>query len=656
MPLVIPVRLHFNSDDLLFDPAQTGAVEGDFVVVPTDRGTEFGLVTADPYEVSDSQVDKVRPVTRVATASDIDQADGLARKGEQTMPLFRRLVEKHKLDIKPAGVEFLFGGEKVAFYFAAEERVDFRDLVRELATSLHARIDMRQIGVRDEARLRGGYATCGQELCCTRLGGKFEPVSIRMAKEQDLPLNSAKISGVCGRLMCCLRYEFEAYKDFKQRAPKRNALIDTPLGKAKVVDMDTPRERLTLRLENGRSFVVPLSDMTCSEGCCKRNKDTGGPLRPDTVTREVLESVGTAEIIAQLADMDRANDPDADAYALDSSLVTPHRRDHDAISGASRTPASHKREPRRHISGTAQEPVRAQATTPETQEHTAARRSQGQDRDQQVAPLSEIPTTRRTRRRAHGGTVPTGSAIGKQAPATRRPGAEDVRANQDDRAGQDTRATQDAHTTQDARPTRRRGMQPRRTQGRPTPETASSASPARHDERAERRGENTPSTPQRRTRRRTPGSTARDNAAPTRQNAPASKMTPDASASRTPADSAATPSRQPRRRTRNQTAPATRPTSGQGGSARQDGGATRTHRSVRDAASTNDRKGARQSRPAPSPKPAARPSNRTGQLPENNGPTRRHHRRPGDKGGQGAGGSQGAGGRGTGGGQSSTRN
>ena len=126
---------------------------------------------------------------------------------------------------------------------AAEERIDFRDLVRDLAGKFRQRVDMRQIGVRDEVRLVGGYAPCGQELCCAGLGGKFEPVSIRMAKEQDLPLNSAKISGMCGRLMCCLRYEFEAYRDFKSRAPKRNAVIDTPLGKAKIVEYNTPGAR-----------------------------------------------------------------------------------------------------------------------------------------------------------------------------------------------------------------------------------------------------------------------------------------------------------------------------------------------------------------------------------------------------------------------------
>ena len=133
-------------------------------------------------------------------------------------------------DMHPVSVEYLFEGDKAIFYFEAEERVDFRELVRKLAAHFRVRIDMRQIGVRDEARMVGGLGHCGQELCCKRLGGEFCPVSIRMAKEQDLSLNPQKISGVCGRLMCCLRYEFDAYKDFKSRAPKQNATVETPDG------------------------------------------------------------------------------------------------------------------------------------------------------------------------------------------------------------------------------------------------------------------------------------------------------------------------------------------------------------------------------------------------------------------------------------------
>ena len=172
----------------------------------------------------------------------------------------------YKLDMKPIDVEYLFAGDKVVFYFVAEERVDFRDLVKDLASRFKARIDMRQVGVRDEARMIGGLGHCGEQLCCVRFGGEFQPVSIRMAKEQDLPLNPLKISGLCGRLMCCLRYEFEAYKDYKQRAPKKGAIVETPLGLAKVSELNTPHETVGMRLEDGMRFSVPLEGMECCKG------------------------------------------------------------------------------------------------------------------------------------------------------------------------------------------------------------------------------------------------------------------------------------------------------------------------------------------------------------------------------------------------------
>ena len=184
--------------------------------------------------------------------------------------------------MKPIEVEYLFDGEKVVFYFVAEERVDFRELVKDLATRFRARIDMRQVGVRDEARIVGGLGHCGEQLCCVRFGGEFQPVSIRMAKEQDLPLNPLKISGLCGRLMCCLRYEYEAYKDYKGRAPKKGAIVETPLGLAKVAELNTPHETVGLRFEDGRRVSVPLAEMSC-------NKGTGCPCQ---VSREALEAVG----------------------------------------------------------------------------------------------------------------------------------------------------------------------------------------------------------------------------------------------------------------------------------------------------------------------------------------------------------------------------
>ena len=343
MPTIIPVKFTYAARDLWFDPAGTGAQEADHVICTTERGTEIGLATGDAREVSAEELEhtvghaQLRPVVRIATDSDLDRAEQLADRGEQAMPTFRRLVGASGLDMKPVGVEYLFDGEKAVCYFAAEERVDFRQLVRDLSRELHVRIDMRQIGVREEAAIVGGYGHCGQELCCRRFNMSFDPVSIRMAKEQDLPLNSTKISGACGRLMCCLRYEFEAYRDFKSRAPKRNAVIDTPLGKGKIIEYDTPKEQICLRLENGKQIRVALADMTASEAACKKSEELGCACRPDTVTREVLDRLDSPDVQMALAELDRRNgvapEQTVDAADIFVSTRRKRRRSEDAGSG-----------------------------------------------------------------------------------------------------------------------------------------------------------------------------------------------------------------------------------------------------------------------------------------------------------------------------------
>jgi cell fate regulator YaaT (PSP1 superfamily) len=293
MPTVVGVRLRF-SKTLWFDPAGAEPVEGETVIVETERGTELGTVVQTPHEVAEEQLPAaLKPVVRVAGEEDLAHAEELAAKEREAMPVFRQLVADYKLDMKPVDVEYLFDGDKIVFYFSAEERVDFRDLVRDLASRFRARIDMRQVGVRDEARMVGGVGHCGQMLCCVRFGGEFQPVSIRMAKEQDLPLNPLKISGLCGRLMCCLRYEFDAYKDYKSRAPKRGAIVETPVGGAKVTDLNTPRETVTMRLEDGTNVTVPLASMDCSKG--------GGC--PCSVGREALETaMGPSPIATAFAE------------------------------------------------------------------------------------------------------------------------------------------------------------------------------------------------------------------------------------------------------------------------------------------------------------------------------------------------------------------
>ena len=269
MVRIAPVRLTFNPKMLWFDAGDMQLRSGDAVVVSTARGNEFGHVSDAVFDMLEEDTQKLKsplkPVIRLASDEDAAKADELAELARAALPTFKQLAAESLPDINPVAVEYMFEGDKAVFYFESEERVDFRDLVRKLAAEFHVRVDMKQIGVRDSARMVGGLGHCGQELCCRRLGGEFNPVSIRMAKEQDLSLNPQKISGVCGRLMCCLRYEFDAYKDFHGRAPKKNARITTPDGEGKVVDLDVPREVVSIKVGDEKPVKVPLADMEPAE-------------------------------------------------------------------------------------------------------------------------------------------------------------------------------------------------------------------------------------------------------------------------------------------------------------------------------------------------------------------------------------------------------
>lgn len=282
MTRIAPVVLPYNPKTLWFDARDLDLCAGDQVVVLTARGTEFGRLNGPVFEATPEQLEvlksALKPVKRKATEEDAAHAQEMERLSREAMPLFRQMVAESEVSMRPVSVEYLFDGDKAVFNFEAEDRVDFRELVRMLAAELHVRIEMRQIGVRDEARMVGGIGHCGQQLCCARLGGEFCPVSIRMAKEQDLSLNSQKISGVCGRLMCCLRYEYDAYKEFKSRAPKQNAMVQTPDGPGKVVDLDMPREVISIRVtinEKPKVIKVPLADFEEPEEEGARPKAVG---------------------------------------------------------------------------------------------------------------------------------------------------------------------------------------------------------------------------------------------------------------------------------------------------------------------------------------------------------------------------------------------
>lgn len=283
MVRVAPIKLQVGPKVLWFDPTDLDIHAGDDCIVNTSRGLEYGIATSDVLEVSDELVadlkSPLKKVERIATPEDMEKVRELEEKSDAALSTFKEIALEANENMHPVMVEFLFEGDKAVFYFEAEERIDFRELVRTLASTFHVRVDMRQIGVRDGARIIGGLGHCGQELCCKRLGGEFSPVSIRMAKEQNLSLNPQKISGVCGRLMCCLRYEYETYKEFNARAPKMGAKIDIPDGTAKVTDINVPSEQIAIRLEDGTTLKIPLEDFETPEA----------GRRPHKISEEVFE-------------------------------------------------------------------------------------------------------------------------------------------------------------------------------------------------------------------------------------------------------------------------------------------------------------------------------------------------------------------------------
>lgn len=420
MPQVASVRLRYASQDYWFDPVGLEIKQGDHVLVETSKGNEIGLCTRDIEEVAIEQISKpLKPVIRVATDEDLEKCDELAQRSTEALAVFRELVEKHGLDMNPSAVEFMFDEEHATFYFTSDERVDFRALVRDLASEYHIRIDMRQIGVRDEARMLGGLGHCGEELCCARLGGEFKPVSIRMAKEQDLPLNPAKISGLCGRLMCCLRYEFDAYKDFKSRAPKKNGIIDTPVGLGKVVEFDTPRETVCVRMEDGSTVVLPVSALDTGDKVAKE----GERIRPCHISQEnfdrVIEELQNDKTLAMMGDKLFSDDPDlADATAEAGSIehVNRRRRGKQAESGKKREEGSGRRRRSREPQPAVRDERKRRRSVSAT-DGSPVERAAGED-TQTAKSTSESSKPRRRRRR--GGASRTAKSQQSQGSAKAR--------------------------------------------------------------------------------------------------------------------------------------------------------------------------------------------------------------------------------------------
>lgn len=277
---VVGVRFKNAGKIYYFDPGEFLIDLNQNVIVETARGIEYGLVVVPNREVDESEiVAPLKKVIRIASEEDAAHAEENDRKEKEAYNICLQKISDHKLDMKLIDVEYTFDNNKVLFYFTADGRVDFRELVKDLAAVFKTRIELRQIGVRDESKMMGGMGICGRVLCCNSFLGEFQPVSIKMAKEQSLSLNPTKISGTCGRLMCCLKYEQEAYEDLLGRVPKVGAIVDTPEGHGTVVGVNLLRETLKIKLDEGNDNELRVYDFR--EGEVKVLKDATTTDEPD---------------------------------------------------------------------------------------------------------------------------------------------------------------------------------------------------------------------------------------------------------------------------------------------------------------------------------------------------------------------------------------
>lgn len=263
MAEVVGIRFKKAGRIYYFGAAGIGLEPGDYAVVQTIHGLEVGHVVIAPGQVAASEINEpLKEVVRKAELEDMERIKELEEKGEEALIECAKLVSELNLPMKLLSAEYNLDGNRITILFSAEERVDFRELVRRLTGQLKVRVELRQIGARDEAKLVGGFGRCGRPVCCAGFLNEFSPVSIRMAKDQNLPLNPMKISGLCGRLMCCLAYENELYRDMKKKLPRTGQRVSTPMGEAKVTGNNPLKETVTVELEGETTAELPLKNVS----------------------------------------------------------------------------------------------------------------------------------------------------------------------------------------------------------------------------------------------------------------------------------------------------------------------------------------------------------------------------------------------------------
>ncbi|MBE6071691.1 MAG: stage 0 sporulation protein [Clostridium butyricum] len=272
---VIGVRFKKAGKIYYFSPEDFNIKKGNYVIVETARGIEFGECVIGIREVSEEDIiSPLKSVIRIADDKDIFKHKENKEKEEEALNICLKKIEEHGLNMKLIDVEYTFDNHKVIFYFTADGRVDFRELVKDLATIFKTRIELRQIGVRDEAKMIGGLGPCGRPMCCSSFLGDFASVSIKMAKEQNLSLNPTKISGICGRLMCCLNYEQSTYEDIRKRLPKVGSIVKTEYGNGEVTGNSIVKEIVKVKLKKGDEEVIEEYKITDIELVSGEYEDT----------------------------------------------------------------------------------------------------------------------------------------------------------------------------------------------------------------------------------------------------------------------------------------------------------------------------------------------------------------------------------------------
>ena len=425
---VISVRFRSGCKEYYFDPKGLTIPAGTDVIVETAQGPEFAHCAAGNHQVPDDAVVKpLRSVLRIATDNDKHTAAYNRSREKEAFDVCKKKIQQHKLEMKLVRVECSFDGSKILFFFTADGRVDFRELVKDLASVFRARIELRQIGVRDEAKMIGGLGICGRPFCCSQFMDEFLPVSIKMAKTQSLSLNPTKISGTCGRLMCCLKYEQDAYEDAIRRMPKNDSFVLTPDGTGNVSDINVLKETVNVRLDDRPEGARCYHNC---EVCVLRNGKGSreGIVVPDKRPERYIEPIAEEELpaITLVSDFDpdaaaaedgkrrrsrggrgrrrgeSAGERPAEKAAADDKPARSEKADNPAGDKPNREGGSRRRRSGRRGSGSGQAAPASAEAAPKKQERPAGEAPAGEKKRNN--------NRRRPRRRSGGGGKPNGGA------------------------------------------------------------------------------------------------------------------------------------------------------------------------------------------------------------------------------------------------------